>query len=74
MWEAAPSEPIQTIFGTLGHLMDVINYAKFHVDRSRGIGLAGVERNACFPLQAKPSLTLFSAAALTVMVVGYNEQ
>ena len=44
MWGGARSEPVQTIFGTLGHLMDGINCAQFYVDRSRVIGLAGVER------------------------------
>ena len=27
MWGAAPFEPIQTVFGTLNHLMDLINCA-----------------------------------------------
>ena len=42
MCGAAPSEPIETIFGTLSHLMDVINSAKFNLDRSRGFGLGDV--------------------------------
>ena len=36
------SEPIQTIFGTLSHLVDIINCAKFHLNRSRGFDLEGV--------------------------------
>jgi hypothetical protein len=37
---AAPGQPIQTIFGTLGNLADLINRAKFHVDWLRGFGWA----------------------------------
>ena len=44
MWGAAPFEPIKTIFGTLSHLMDVINCAKLNIDWSRGFALADVEK------------------------------
>ena len=44
MWGAAPCEPIRTIFGTVGHLVDVINCAKFHVDRSWGFSLGGARK------------------------------
>ena len=44
-----PCEPIPTIFGTLGHLVDIINYAKFHLDRSRiGFGI-GQQKDECSP-------------------------
>ena len=36
MWRAAPSEPIHIILGTLSYLIDIINCAKFYLDRSRG--------------------------------------
>jgi hypothetical protein len=36
VWGADPTEPIVIIFGTSRDLADVINCAKFHIDRSRG--------------------------------------
>jgi hypothetical protein len=38
---AAHSQPIPTVFDTLRNPVDLINRAKFHIDRLRGFGLAG---------------------------------
>ena len=67
MWGAAPSEPIRTIFGTLSHPMDFINFAKFYFD-GQGVSVWGRPKHAFIPLKAKSSLTLLSAATLTVIL------
>jgi hypothetical protein len=41
---AAPSQPIPTIFGTLGGLTDVIHHTNFRYNRSRGFSLAGTQK------------------------------
>ena len=62
------SEPIQTIFGTLCHLIDVINYAKFHLDRSMSFGSGDIGKMlVSFESEVSFTITLLSAAALTVM-------
>jgi hypothetical protein len=43
--EQTPTEPIVIIFGTSRDLVDLINCAKFHIDRSRGYGVAGVQKS-----------------------------
>ena len=63
---SSPSEPMQTVFGTLCHLMHIICCTKSNLDRSTGFGLWDVGKNACFSLKANSSLTVFNAAALTV--------
>jgi hypothetical protein len=45
IWGADPTKPIVIIFGTSRELADVINCAKFHIDRSRGYGGAGVQKS-----------------------------
>jgi hypothetical protein len=45
IWGADPTELIVIIFGTSRDLTDVINCAKFHIDRSRGYGGAGVQKS-----------------------------
>jgi hypothetical protein len=40
--EADSTEPIVISVCTLRDLIDVINYSKFHIDRSMGYGGAGV--------------------------------
>ena len=64
--KSSPSEPIQTIYGILRHLMDVIIRAKFNIDQSRGFDLWGASEKCMFPLKAKSSLKLSNAAPLTV--------
>ena len=46
--------------------MNVINCAEVNLDRSR-VSALGHPKNVCFPLKAKSSLTLFSAAGLTAI-------
>ena len=59
-----PPKQIQTIFGTLCHLIDLINFAKFNLDLSRVLDRRTYEKRM-IPLKAKSCLTMFSAAALT---------
>jgi hypothetical protein len=40
-----PTEPIVTIFGTSRELTDVINCAKFRIDRSRGYDRPEVQKS-----------------------------
>ena len=47
-WGTAPSEPIQTNFGSLSHLMDIINFAKFHIDQSKGFDFGDIRKTQCF--------------------------
>ena len=44
----APLNQFKPFFGTLSHLMDVINCAKFNIDRSRGFGLGDVGKMHVF--------------------------
>ena len=53
MWGAAPSEPIETIFGTLSHLMDVINCGKFNLDRPRGVWARGTSEKCMLPFESE---------------------
>ena len=39
-----PLNEFKLFLGTLSHLADVFNSTKFHLDQSRGIGLADAER------------------------------
>ena len=68
MCEAAPSEPIQTIFGALSHLMDGINIVQSLISIGQGLSTWGHPKNACVPSKAKSSLALFSAAVLIVIL------
>ena len=52
MWEAVPSEMIQIMFGTLSHLMDIINCAKFNIDWSTDFGL-WTSKKCMFPFESK---------------------
>jgi hypothetical protein len=45
MWGANPTERMAIIFGTSRNLADVINCAKFHIDRPRGYGGAGIQKS-----------------------------
>jgi hypothetical protein len=45
IWGADPTEPIVINFCTSRDLADLINCAKFHFDRSRGYGVAGVQKS-----------------------------
>jgi hypothetical protein len=42
---ADPTEPIVIIFGTSRDLAGVITCVKFHIDRPRGYGGAGVQKS-----------------------------
>jgi hypothetical protein len=54
---ADPIEPIVIIFGTSRDLADIINCAKFHIDRSRGYGVGGGPKIACSHRKAESSIT-----------------
>jgi hypothetical protein len=43
IWGADPTEPIVIIFGTSRDLADDLNSLEFHVGRSRGYGVEGVQ-------------------------------
>ena len=45
MCGATLSQPIRTIFGTSGDIANIINHAEFHIDRLRGIWLAGTPKS-----------------------------
>jgi hypothetical protein len=52
---AASSQPIATIFGTWRILTDVINRAKFNLDRLRGFGWAGARKShVCIGKRGRP--------------------
>lgn len=42
---AAPSQWMPTIFGISSKLADVINHAKFHIDKLRGFGLTEARKS-----------------------------
>ena len=67
MWGDSPSKPIATNFYWYVELADVINRAKFHLDRSRGFA-CGKSQNLAFAFESKTVLTTACAAALAVMM------
>jgi hypothetical protein len=56
--EQTPLKRFFIILRTSLDLADVINFAKFHIDRSRGYGVAGGPKIACPHRKAESFMTL----------------
>ena len=61
-------------FGTWGHVLDVINRAKFQLDRLRGFGAPGWPKIAISPLTGGIALTtVYALMCYTVIQHAYKE-
>jgi hypothetical protein len=56
--EQTPLNRLLSFFGTSHDLADVINSAKFHIDRSRGLRRGGGPKIACSHRNAESSIIL----------------